>query len=155
MSKEKPTAKVTPFPPLPRIPTPPRFPPDPRQQQTSRIIGNIARAVEHEMKIAGPNLVQGFPASGVDLGRLKDALESGVQRLDAEQVAERWDEVFEWIRRVIAAWVQRYKTLKIERLEGGIRIEMETQDDHGYYDYAFDVFPKQQKNDPRKRRETQ
>jgi hypothetical protein len=154
MSKDEPSANVARFPPLPRMPPPPRFPPDSRQQQTSRILGSIARAVQNEMVLAGPNLVKGFPASAVDLGRLKNALERGVQRLNAEQVAERWDEVFAWMRRVIAAWVQRYKMMKIKRLEGGIRVEMQTQDDYGYYDYAFDVFPKRQTAAPRRRRAT-
>jgi hypothetical protein len=152
MSKQNPSPNVALFPPLPRVPSPPRFPPDARQRQTSRILGHIARAVQSEMVVAGPNLVKGFPASAVDLGRLKDALERGVQRLDATQVADRWDEVFAWMRRVIAAWVQRYKMLKIERLESGIRVEMQTQDDYGYYDYAFDVFPKRNATISKERR---
>jgi len=154
MSKEDPSANVARFPPLPRVPSPPRFPPDARQQQTSRVLGNIARAVQSEMVLAGPNLIKGFPASGVDLGRLKDALERGVQRLNAEQVADRWDEFQGWMRRVIAAWVQRYKMLKFKRFESGIRVEMQTQDDYGYYEYAFDVFPKRQAPAPKKRKGT-
>jgi hypothetical protein len=67
MTKEKAPAPVARFPPLARIPAPPRFPPDPRQKRTRKILGGIARAVESEMIIAGPNLVKGFPASGVDL----------------------------------------------------------------------------------------
>ncbi|HLM75045.1 MAG TPA: hypothetical protein VK459_20185 [Polyangiaceae bacterium] len=43
--------------------------------------------------------------------------------------------------RAISSWVQRYKRLKIERAGDGLRIEIETQDDHGYYVYRFDVFP--------------
>ncbi|TKC99122.1 hypothetical protein [Polyangium fumosum] len=141
MSKGPPSDNVVRFPPLPRLPPPPRFPQDPRQRQTSRILGGIARAVSNEMVVSGPNLVKGFPASAVDLGRLKTALERGVHRLDAEQVAERWDEVFAWMCRVVGAWVQRSKMLRIVQCEGGIRVEIQTQDDHGYYDYAFDVFP--------------
>lgn len=151
MTKAEPPTKVVHFPPLPRIPTAPRFAPDPRQRRTSHILGEIARAVESEMVVAGPNLVQGFPASAVDLGRLQDALERGVQRLNAEQIAERWDEVLTWMRRVIRSWVQRYKMLKIERLEHGIRVEMQTQDDYGYYEYAFDVFPKSDASKRRKK----
>jgi len=48
----------------------------------------------------------------------------------------------DWIRRVCRAWVQRCKRLRIERRRTGIRIELETQDDLGYYEYGFDVFPK-------------
>ena len=32
--------------------------------------------------------------------------------------------------------------MHIERRELGIRIELETQDDLGHYEYAFDVFPR-------------
>jgi uncharacterized protein YprB with RNaseH-like and TPR domain len=55
---------------------------------------------------------------------------------------ERWDEVFSWMRRLLRSWVQRCKLVKIERQELGIRVELDTQDDHGYYKYGFDVFPR-------------
>jgi hypothetical protein len=45
--------------------------------------------------------------------------------------------------RLLRAWVQRYKHAKIRRREQGVRVEFETQDDHGYYVYGFDVFPGQ------------
>lgn len=141
MTQEKAPAPVARFPPLARIPAPPRFPPDPRQKRTRKILGGIARAVESEMITAGPNLVKGFPASGVDLGRLKSALERGVKHFDSRQLEERSDEVRDWMRRAISIWVQRYKRLKIELAGNGLRIEIETQDDHGYYVYGFDVFP--------------
>jgi hypothetical protein len=32
--------------------------------------------------------------------------------------------------------------MHIERREQGILIELETQDDLGYYEYRFDVFPR-------------
>ncbi len=32
--------------------------------------------------------------------------------------------------------------MRIECRQAGIRIELETQDDFGYYEYGFDVFPK-------------
>jgi hypothetical protein len=40
---------------------------------------------------------------------------------------------------VLRTWVQRYKKLHIERRENDIRVELETQDDRGYYSYGFDV----------------
>jgi hypothetical protein len=91
------------------------------------------------MAVAGPNLVRGFHASSVDLGRLQDALRRGVRRFDDAGLEARWPDVLAWIRRVIAQWVQRYKRLKIERHAGGVHIEIETQDDRGYYRYEFDV----------------
>ncbi len=93
------------------------------------------------MRLAGPNLTTGFHASAVDLGRLQTALERGLGRFDAATLESRWDEVFEWIRRVIRAWVQRCKELRIERHEAGIRLDFATQDDLGYYRYGVEVFP--------------
>jgi hypothetical protein len=57
------------------------------------------------------------------------------------QVKGRWDEIRQWFLHVLRAWVQRYKSVKIEPRADGIRVEIETQDDHGYYHYGFDVFP--------------
>jgi hypothetical protein len=94
------------------------------------------------MLVSGPNLSTGFHASAVDVGRLQVALERGLARFDDAQLETRWDEVFNWIRRVVRAWVQRSKRMRIERRQAGIRIELETQDDFGYYEYGFDVFPR-------------
>ena len=92
------------------------------------------------MHVAGPNLTTGFCASSVDLGRLQDELQKGIARLNVAQLDERWDEVLSWMHRLLRAWVQRCKLMKIERRELGIHIALETQDDHGYYKYEFDVF---------------
>jgi len=137
----KPAGRVVSFPPLPRIPAPPVLPDDPRQRRAGHILGKIAVVAQASMEVAGPNLVRGFHASAVDLGRLQDALRRGLSRFDSAQLEARWPEVFGWLRRVITGWVQRCKHLKIERLASGIHIEIQTQDDHGYYRYEFDVMP--------------
>ncbi len=93
------------------------------------------------MHVSGPNLSTGFYASAVDIGRLQAALEHGLARFDETQIETRWDEIFGWIGRVARTWVQRCKRMRIERRQMGIRIELETQDDLGYYEYGFDVFP--------------
>jgi hypothetical protein len=134
--------EVTPFPPLPRPPKAPRLPADPRQSSSAHTIGAIAGIAESEMHVSGPNLPTGFYASGVDVGRLQTALEHGLARFDETQLETRWDEIFDWIRRVARTWVQRCKQMRIERRQAGIRIELETQDDLGYYEYGFDVFPR-------------
>jgi hypothetical protein len=136
------TDNVVPFPPLPPVPRAPRFPVDARQARTTRILRGLAGVAEGSMRLAGPNFTTGFHASAVDLGRLQAALSRGVARLDGAQVEARWDEVFGWMMRVLRAWVQRYKSVHIQRGEAGIRVELETQDDHGYYSYGFDVFPR-------------
>jgi hypothetical protein len=117
------------------------LPADPRQAGSTRIIDAIARGVQLDVESRGPNMSSGFHASAVDVGRLQSALERGLARFDGAQVEARWDEIFDWIRRVVRAWVQRCKRMRIERRETGIRIELETQDDLGYYEYGFDVFP--------------
>ena len=94
------------------------------------------------MHVSGPNLSTGFYASAVDVGRLQAALEHGLARFDETQLETRWDEIFDWIRRVARTWLQRCKRMRIERRKTGIRIELETQDDFGYYEYGFDVFPR-------------
>lgn len=133
---------MTPFPPLPRLPKAPRPPADPRQSGSAHTIGAIGGIARGEMHISGPNLSTGFYASAVDIGRLQAALEHGLARFDETQLETRWSEIFDWIRRVARTWVQRCKGMRIERRQMGIRIELETQDDLGYYEYGFDVLPR-------------
>jgi hypothetical protein len=65
-----------------------------------------------------------------------------IARFDISQVRERWDEdLFTWMRTATFSWVQRCKLLQMTIGENAVRVVLETQDDHGYYHYAFDVFP--------------
>ena len=89
----KPAGRVVSFPPLPRIPAPPVLPDDPRQRRAGHILGKIAEVAQTSMDVAGPNLVRGFHASAVDLGRLQDALRRGLSRFDSAQLEARWPEV--------------------------------------------------------------
>jgi hypothetical protein len=136
------SGQVAQFPPLPPIPAAPQTPPDERQRTAGRVMGNLADAVASQMHVAGPNLSTGYHASAVNLGELQSTLAKSISRLNSEQLADRWSEVFDWLQRTLRVWVQRCKQMKIERNELGIHIELETQDDHGYYRYSFDVFPK-------------
>jgi hypothetical protein len=140
---------VVPFPPLSPVPRAPRFPTDKRQSSAARVIAVLADIAKTDMRLTGPNLTTGFHASGVDLGRLQTALARGTARLDLMQIANRWDEVRAWMHDVLRAWVQRYKALHIELRESGIRLEFETQDDHGYYSYGFDIFAGNEVERPR------
>ena len=72
---------------------------------------------------------------------LQQMMERNLRRFTGELMKERWDDIFDWSLRFLRRWVQRTKRIKLERFESGIRIELQTQDDLGYYDYAFDVFP--------------
>jgi hypothetical protein len=85
------------------------------------------------MVTAGPNLTEGDAASAVDLGRIQGVAERALRRLTEVRLAQRWDEVFDWIRRLLGRGVQRRKELKIQRQGAGIHIEFVTQDDLGYY----------------------
>jgi len=126
------------------MPKAPRLPRDSRQASFSHTIDAIATAARLEMHVSGVNISTGFHASAVDVGRLQASLERGLARFDKVQLEARWSEVFDWIRRVTRSWVQRCKRMRIERREAGIRVELETQDDLGYYEYGFDLFPRRQ-----------
>jgi hypothetical protein len=133
------SSNVVAFPPLPRVPRPPAALADPRQAQARHVVSQLQSSAN--LPVSGPNFANGFSASAVDLGRLQDVLERGLRRFDLASVERRWPEVERWIHDVLRAWVQRRKVVRIERRERGVRIELTTQDDRGYYDYAFDVFP--------------
>lgn len=137
------------FPPMPRTPAAPRLPLDLRQARTRRTLDAVNSVAGTKMHFVGPNFATGFHASAVDLGQLQAVLAKGVARFDAAQMEERWEEILDWMKRVLTTWVQRYKHAKIERHENGIRVEFETQDDRGYYSYGFDVFPGRRAAPPR------
>lgn len=135
--------ELVPFPPLPPVPLPPRFPPDPRQRTRNRIVGAIASQLsEGEMQLATDTSATGYPASGVNLGHIKDALENALERFGRASLQARWEsDVRSFVLSVLHAWVQRAKYIQADLCDSGIAIEIEAQDDHGYYHYRFDVFP--------------
>lgn len=131
------------FPPLPHAPLPPRLPPDPRKRDRNRIVGAISSQLsEGEMQVTLDAGVTGYPASCVNLGQLKDALENALERFSIANLQARWEsDVRSFVFSVLRAWVQRAKHVKADLCDEGIAIEIETQDDLGYYHYSFDVFP--------------
>jgi hypothetical protein len=131
------------FPPLPAIPTPPVDVPDERQQIFRRIAGGLTgQLLEGHGQVSVANTTQGYRASAVDLGALQKMLGRAIAHFDMTQVRERWDDdLFAWMRSGTFAWVQRCKMLRMTVKENGIRVVLETQDDCGYYQYEFDVFP--------------
>jgi len=140
-SSEKEKGELVRFPPLPRPPAPPQSFRDPRQATADRIIGGLTRALDESLQVAVANTRTGFPAAAVDVGKLKAALEIGLERMDMEQVRERWEQdLSEWMLRVITSWVQRCKHVKLVQHDDGLEVQLETQDDLGYYHYRFDVF---------------
>ena len=118
------------------------MPPDERQAVFSRIAGAIVDAAGEGFGVGVTNTASGFPASAVDIGRLKTALESGIASFSMDLVQQRWDgDVARWLERTVLSWVQRCKSLRLDKRDNGVRVEIETQDDLGYYTYVFDVFP--------------
>ena len=131
------------FPPVAAVPPPPRLGVDSRQAGSAQLIGRISELVTGDAEGGGPNLTTGYHASAVDIGKVQRALEDGLRRFDDTALEARWsDELAPWIRTVLRAWIQRVKMMRVERAGGGIRVELETQDDLGYYTYGFDVFPR-------------
>lgn len=128
---------------MPKAPVAPVRGPDPRQQNFEQVVNAIdAAARKSDASIASANVSQGFHAARVDLGELKNALEFGVRKFTVAQLHARWEEdVRTWMHSLIRLWVQRCKSQRLELRENGIAVELETQDDHGYYVYRFDVFP--------------
>jgi hypothetical protein len=106
------------------------------------LAGGLVGAAGDEFRFSVANTESGYPASALDLGRLQEALGSGLAAFDMDRIRERWDvDVFQWLRRTIFRWVQRCKLLTLKPEEDWVRIEIETKDDLGYYEYAFHVFP--------------
>ncbi len=145
---------VVPFPPLARTPPPPRSRFDPRQANVARVVGALLDAVGSSAG-ARPTNLTGFRASAVDVGRVKAILEAGIAAFDMHQVKARWKrDVRAWMVGTVRAWVQRCKLIRLRPREAGIRVELQTQDDEGYYDYGFDVFPRRRRARPLRRRPT-
>ena len=135
--------EVVKFPPLPTVPEPPAGMDDERQRTFVRIVeGLTGQVTEDGVHIRAANLVTGYRASAVDVGRLQELMEEALARFEMNQVRERWsDDVFAWMRRLLLTWIQRCKSIHFDLLDTGIHVQLETQDDRGYYQYEFDVFP--------------
>jgi hypothetical protein len=75
-------------------------------------------------------------------------IEDAFARLDMAQVRERWEiDVRAWLIELLRSWVQRCKFMHFDLAEKGVHIKIQTQDDRGYFDYEFDVFPGRAKPD--------
>lgn len=127
------------FPPLPSVkPPPPGRGTDPRQANALALAPGLAGRLPSALHSG-----VGFRASAVDLGELKDLLEQGTRRFTMAQLVPRFDDDIQgFVHSVVTMWVQRPIEISSELREDGIRVRVRTQDDHGTYDYAFDVLPR-------------
>ena len=116
---------------------------DERQKTFRQVVTSLPPA----MFLGGADItvndsVTGYRASAVDLGHLQALANEAFGLLTMEQVRERWKEdIFPWLHDFLRGWVQRRKWVHFDLGESGIHILLETQDDHGYYKYEFDIFP--------------
>ena len=137
-------ADVLRFPPLPPIPDPPTGLHDDRQRTFVRVIGGLGSQLGNgDIFVSPASLATGYRASAVDLGRIQEEIERALELFDMEQVRSRWnDDLFVWLRRMLLMWIQRCKFLHFD-IDGekGIHIEVQTQDDRGYYEYHVEAFP--------------
>jgi hypothetical protein len=128
------------FPPLPEMPEPPVVGSDPRQSSFRGIVGALADATSEWGHIRAANLVTGYHASGPSLGVIKSAHEQALAHFDMRVVHDRWEhELRRWLCSSLMRWIQRTKRVSTELHTNGIAIEMEAQDDLGYYCYGFDL----------------
>lgn len=114
----------------------PMFGTDPRQAHLFAYIDEARKDPELADQEYIP--MNGFPASAVNLGWLKDAC--------IRMVAEKWGEYGGYgLSRLIDAFlsvcIQRLKTASVrpDAERGTIEVRFETKDDHGYYEYRFAV----------------
>jgi len=135
-------AEISRFPPLPPHPEPISLPLDARQATFNRIAGRLTEQINEGAGLAVTNTARGYYASAVDLGALQEILAGAIECFNMTEVRDRWSEdLFDWFRKSLLGCVQRCKEMKFDLAERGVRVTLETQDDHGYYRYEFDVFP--------------
>jgi hypothetical protein len=61
---------------------------------------------------------------------------------EVEELNSRWQvDVHNFLQEVLLDWVQRLDAFELVLHESGVSISLQTQDDYGYYQYGFDVFP--------------
>lgn len=134
-------SEVLQFPPMPPMPEPPEVPLDERQRTYYHVTGALMRQLING-EPAFTDTTHGFRASAVDLGAIQDIIDDALAAFDMKRLRERWDvDVRKWIGHTIVTWIQRCKYVHFNLAENGVHITIETQDDHGYYQYELDVFP--------------
>ena len=127
--------------PLPPIPEPPCFGPDPRQEEFFREVGRLLDRVGGDSDFETVSLTDwsGFPAASVDLGRIADLVRRAFGEWSTAELESRWDvSVQPWIHHLLSVWVQRLQRREIRLLPGrAIELFLMTRDDAG--DYSFHI----------------
>ena len=114
--------------------------PDPHQSSFRGIVGALADATREWGQVSVTNLATGYHASAPALGVIKNAHEQALAHFDMRIARDRWDQdLRRWLGKSLLRWIQRTKQITIELHTNGISVEIETQDDLGYYRYGFDL----------------
>lgn len=115
---------------------------DPRQDLGRRTLGKGTAQLGRRSGSVIYNLTTGMAASSVDLARLQGLLEGVIVHFEMAELSARWDEdVQAALQDVVLEWVQRVDAFDMQLHESGVSVSLQTQDDYGYYQYGFDVFP--------------
>ena len=115
---------------------------DPRQDIGRRTLGKGTAQLGRRGSSVQYNLATGMSASGVNLGKLQSLLEGMICEFDMGELSERWDDdVRSALQDAVLEWVQRVDAFELELHDSGVSISLQTQDDYGFYQYGFDVFP--------------
>ena len=123
------------------VPEAPRYD-DPRQDLGRRTLGKGTAQRGRRGGSVSYNLTNGMPASGLNLGKLQGLLEDVVADFEFDELSARWQvDVHDFLQDVLLDWVQRLDAFEMVLHESGVSISLQTQDDYGYYQYGFDVFP--------------
>jgi hypothetical protein len=70
----------------------------------------------------------------------KNAHEQALARFDMGIASDRWErDLRRWFGKSLLRWIQRTKQITTKLHTNGISVEIETQDDLGYYHYGFDL----------------
>jgi hypothetical protein len=125
-------------------PTPPRLPPDPRQRASAATMDAFAADARAKgaTNVATANLAEGYPASHVDLGAVREALRPVLRGWTAARVAREPREAHRRLGDALASWVQRVKQTEL-RATGDYAaapfLWFATKDDLGWYEHGFYV----------------
>jgi hypothetical protein len=119
----------------------PRFE-DPRQDLGRRTLGKGTAQLGRRSGSVMYNLTTGMAASAVNLAQLQSLLEGVIVRFEVAELTARWDDDIQAaLQDVVLEWVQRVDAFDMQIHESGVSVSIQTQDDYGYYQYGFDVFP--------------
>jgi hypothetical protein len=119
----------------------PRFE-DPRQDLGRRTLGKGTAQLGRRSGSVMYNLTTGMAASAVNLAQLQSLLEGVIVKFEVAELTARWDnDIQAALQDVVLEWVQRVDAFDMQIHESGVSVSIQTQDDYGYYQYGFDVFP--------------